>query len=51
LSRDEAVADEPTASQTLAGPDGRNFRVDSYITTVQPTNGGYAKLVVIVVAT
>jgi type II secretory pathway pseudopilin PulG len=38
-----------TASQTLQGPDGRNLRVDTYITQIQPTNGGYTKQVVVVV--
>lgn len=38
-----------TASQTIQGPDGRNLRVDTYITAVQPANGGYTKQVVVVV--
>lgn len=38
-----------SATQTLQGPDGRNLRVDTYITQIQPTNGGYTKQVVVVV--
>jgi type II secretory pathway pseudopilin PulG len=38
-----------TASQTILGPDQRNYRVDTYITQIQPTNGGYTKQVVVVV--
>jgi type II secretory pathway pseudopilin PulG len=37
------------ATQTMQAPDGRNLRVDTYITQVQPTSGGYAKQVVVVV--
>lgn len=38
-----------TASQTVAGPDNRSYRVDTYIVTTTPTGGRALKKVTIVV--
>ena len=36
-------------SRTVAGPDHKSYRVDTYITTTTPTNGRAEKLVTVVV--
>ena len=38
-----------TASQTVAGPDNRSYRVDTYIVTTTPTGGRALKKVTVVV--
>ena len=38
-----------TPSQTLTGPDGRSYRVDTYIVSVTPTGGTAVKQVTVVV--
>lgn len=36
-------------SQTVTGPDGRNYRVDTYIVSVVPTGGAAVKQITVVV--
>jgi type II secretory pathway pseudopilin PulG len=38
-----------TASQTVAGPDGRSYRVDTYIVSFTPTGGRQQRAVTVVV--
>jgi hypothetical protein len=38
-----------TASQTVTGPDGRSYRVDTYIVSMTPTGGRALKQVTVVV--
>jgi len=38
-----------TPSQTLTGPDGRSYRVDTYIVSVTPAGGTAVKQVTVVV--
>jgi prepilin-type N-terminal cleavage/methylation domain-containing protein len=43
------VPPECNPSRTLAGADGRNYRLDTYITLTTPANGRQEKLVTVVV--